>query len=556
MKKQQIKNTVVLIIGVITTNVLGSFFYTRFDLTKDKRYTLSLTSIDILKNTKEPLYIDVFLEGNLPGEFKRLQNETKQILDEYQSHNSNVIYQFINPLENPDEAAENIKKFEQRGLTSVNIAANENGKKIQQIVYPWAIATYKDKSTKLSLLKNKLGVSAGENINNSVQHLEYAFSNAFYKISTEKKKKIAVLKGNGELDDVLKADFLKEIRENYFIAPFTLDSVAKSPNKTLADLKTYDLAILTKPKEAFTDQEKMILDQYIINGGKTLMLVETVNIDMENLSKTGESIAFAIDLGLNDLFFKYGFRINPLLIKDMQCAPIALATGNKGNQTQYTKFPWLFAPYIVPDSHHPVVNNIDGLKFDFVNPIDTIKNNIKKTILLHSSPYSKKVGTPLDIDLKIVNQQPNQDEYSDGNLPISILLEGKFKSVFQNRVLPFEDSTFKTEGKTTKMIVVSDGDIIKNQLDDKGYPLELGFDKWTNSMYSNKEFMMNCVNYLLDDTGLINIRSKEVNLPLLDKEKVSENYTATQLQTVLLPLVMIMLFGLATTYFRKRAYSK
>jgi gliding-associated putative ABC transporter substrate-binding component GldG len=556
MKKQQIKNTVVLIIGVITTNVLGSFFYTRFDLTKDKRYTLSLTSIDILKNTKEPLYIDVFLEGNLPGEFKRLQNETKQILDEYQSHNSNVIYQFINPLENPDEAAENIKKFEQRGLTSVNIAANENGKKIQQIVYPWAIATYKDKSTKLSLLKNKLGVSAGENINNSVQHLEYAFSNAFYKISTEKKKKIAVLKGNGEIEDILKADFLKEIRENYFIAPFTLDSVAKSPNKTLADLKTYDLAILTKPKEAFTDQEKMILDQYIINGGKTLMLVETVNIDMENLSKTGESIAFAIDLGLNDLFFKYGFRINPLLIKDMQCAPIALATGNKGNQTQYTKFPWLFAPYIVPDSHHPVVNNIDGLKFDFVNPIDTIKNNIKKTILLHSSPYSKKVGTPLDIDLKIVNQQPNQDEYSDGNLPISILLEGKFKSVFQNRVLPFEDSTFKTEGKTTKMIVVSDGDIIKNQLDDKGYPLELGFDKWTNSMYSNKEFMMNCVNYLLDDTGLINIRSKEVNLPLLDKEKVSENYTATQLQTVLLPLVMIMLFGLATTYFRKRAYSK
>jgi gliding-associated putative ABC transporter substrate-binding component GldG len=556
MKKQQIKNTVVLIIGVITTNVLGSFFYTRFDLTKDKRYTLSQTSIDILKNTKEPLYIDVFLEGNLPGEFKRLQNETKQILDEYQSHNSNVIYQFINPLENPDEASENIKKFEQRGLTSVNIAANENGKKIQQIVYPWAIATYKDKSTKLSLLKNKLGVSAGENINNSVQHLEYAFSNAFYKISTEKKKKIAVLKGNGEIEDIFKADFLKEIRENYFIAPFTLDSVAKSPNKTLADLKTYDLAILTKPKEAFTDQEKMVLDQYIINGGKTLMLVETVNIDMENLSKTGKSIAFAIDLGLNDLFFKYGFRINPLLIKDMQCAPIALATGNKGNQTQYTKFPWLFAPYIVPDSHHPVVNNIDGLKFDFVNPIDTIKNNIKKTILLHSSPYSKKVGTPLDIDLKIVNQQPNQDEYSDGNLPISILLEGKFKSVFQNRVLPFEDSTFKTEGKTTKMIVVSDGDIIKNQLDDKGNPLELGFDKWTNSMYSNKEFMMNCVNYLLDDTGLINIRSKEVNLPLLDKEKVSENYTATQLQTVLLPLVMIMLFGLATTYFRKRAYSK
>lgn len=550
------KKLALTLVGLVAINIFGNFFFHRFDLTHDKRYTLSETSLNILKNAKEPLYIDVFLEGNFPPEFKRLQTETKQILDEFKAYNPNIIYQFVNPLENPEEADAIMDSFVQRGLTPIKISVDDKGKQSQEVVFPWAIATYKDKSTKLPLLKNKLGATTEQKVVSSVQHLEYAFADAFHKITTPKKKKIAVLKGNAELEDIFKADFLQSVRENYFIAPFPLDSVSQNPILFAKALKTFDLAIIAKPKQAFSDEQKQVLDQFIIHGGKALWLVETVNIDMESLNKTGTSFAFPYDLGLNDLFFKYGFRINPLLIKDIQAAPIALATGNKGNETQYQNYLWYYAPYIFPESKHPIVNNIDGVKLDFANAIDTLKNGIKKTILLQSSIYSKKVGTPVEVDLKMVNEKPNPEDYNLGNIPVSVLLEGTFSSVFENRVLAFKDPDFQSKGKKSKMIVVSDGDIIKNQLDDNGQPLELGYDKWTNKMYANKEFLMNCVNYLLDDTGLINIRSKEVDLPLLDKEKVYEEYTYTQFLTVGLPLVLLLLFGIVITYLRKRQFGR
>ncbi|MEN9488594.1 MAG: hypothetical protein RL494_859 [Bacteroidota bacterium] len=550
------KKLALTLVGLVAINIFGNFFFHRFDLTHDKRYTLSETSLNILKNAKEPLYIDVFLEGNFPPEFKRLQTETKQILDEFKAYNPNIIYQFVNPLENPEEADAIMDSFVQRGLTPIKISVDDKGKQSQEVVFPWAIATYKDKSTKLPLLKNKLGATTEQKVVSSVQHLEYAFADAFHKITTPKKKKIAVLKGNAELEDIFKADFLQSVRENYFIAPFPLDSVSQNPILFAKALKTFDLAIIAKPKQAFSDEQKQVLDQFIIHGGKALWLVETVNIDMESLNKTGTSFAFPYDLGLNDLFFKYGFRINPLLIKDIQSAPIALATGNKGNETQYQNYPWFYAPYIFPESKHPIVNNIDGVKLDFANAIDTLKNGIKKTILLQSSIYSKKVGTPVEVDLKMVNEKPNPEDYNLGNIPVSVLLEGTFSSVFENRVLAFKDPDFQSKGKKSKMIVISDGDIIKNQLDDNGQPLELGYDKWTNKMYANKEFLMNCVNYLLDDTGLINIRSKEVDLPLLDKEKVYEEYTYTQFLTVGLPLVLLLLFGIVITYLRKRQFGR
>ncbi|MES2810830.1 MAG: gliding motility-associated ABC transporter substrate-binding protein GldG [Bacteroidota bacterium] len=554
--KNNFKKFSILIVGLLAINIVSNFIFKRFDLTQDKRYTLSETTLDILKNAKEPLYVDVFLEGNFPPEFKRLQSETKQMLEELKAYNSNIIFQFVNPLENSEEAEAVMKSFYERGLTPIKITVDEKGKQSQEVVYPWAIATYKNKSTKLSLLKNKMGQSTEEKVISSVQHLEYAFADAFHKITTEKKKKIAVIKGKKELADVFKADFLQTVRDNYFIAPFPLDSVKTNPELFEKALKTFDLAIIAKPKSAFTDEEKQVLDQFIINGGKTLWLIDAVDIDMENLNKTGNTLAFPMDLGLNDMFFKYGFRINPVLIKDMQAAPIALATGNRGSETQYQNYLWLYSPYVFADSKHPVVNNMDGIKMEYANPIDTLKNGIKKTVLLKSSPYSKKVGTPVEVNLEMVNEKPDTQDYLPGNIPVSILLEGKFHSVFENRVLAFKDATFKPSDKSTKMIVISDGDVIKNQLDENGQPMELGFDKWTNQAYANKEFLMNCVNYLLDDNGLINIRSKQVDLPLLDKEKVSENYTYTQFLTVGLPLVILGVFGIVFTYLRKRRFSK
>ena len=556
--KKNLRQVLTLFVVLIGINILSSFFFKRFDLTKDKRYTLSESSLKILAEIKEPLYIDVFLEGNFPGDIKRLQTETRQLIEEFKAYNSNIQFQFVNPLEDETDKAAIMDAFVEKGMTPINITVEDKGKQSQEIVFPWAFAYSGTRDTKIQLLKNMMGASTEEKVVSSVQHLEYAFINAFHTISQEKSKKVAVLKGNGQPEDVFIADALKQIRENYYIAPFTFDSVASNPAKALKHLQEYDLAVMVKPSEAFTDEEKLVLDQYVMQGGKMLWLVDAVTIEMDSLyNETGSTLAFPRDLNLNDLFFKYGFRINPSLVKDVMATPISLATGAEGSATQYTQFPWLYAPMIYPESKHPIVNNLEALKFEYTNPIDTLKNGIKKTVLLQSSPYSKAIGTPIEVNLNMVSERPEPTDFNQtGSIPVAVLLEGAFTSVYQNRVLPFKDLKFVPQGKATQMIVVSDGDVIKNQVDKNFQPLELGFDKWTNKYYGNKEFVLNCVNYLLDDSGLINIRTKEVNLPLLDKEKVFENYTSTQALTVGVPIVIVALFGIFFVYFRRRLYAK
>lgn len=556
-KKHHLKVLLFTLVVLVVLNVVGTQFFYRFDLTQDKRYTLSPTSLKILKEVKDPLIVDVFLKGQFPGEFKKLQTETQQLLEEFKAYNKNVTFQFVNPIENEEERDTIMQSFLERGLTPVNVTIDDKGKQTQEVVFPWAIATYNGRSVKVPLLKNLMGASTAEKVVTSVQHLEYAFANAFNTIAKPKEKKVAVIKGNGELHDILMADFIKQVRENYFIGTFTLDSVAKKPNESLAYLKKYDLAIIAKPTETFSDAEKLVLDQFVMNGGKTLWLVDQVNIEMDSLyNDQGASLAFPRDLNLNDLLFKYGVRINPVLVKDVMAAPIALATGEQGSATQYTQYPWFYAPLVYPTSKNPIVSNLDAVKFDYANAIDTLKNGIKKTVLLQSSPYSKFVGAPVEVNLAMVNERPEQSEFKGtGNIPMAVLLEGQFHSVYENRVLPFTEKGFRPVGAANKMIVISDGDVIKNQLDKNFQPLELGYDKWTNKLYGNKEFLMNCVNYLLDDTGLINIRSKQVNLPLLDKQKVYDNYTLTQVITVGLPIVILAIFGLLFTFLRKRKYA-
>ena len=551
-----LKKLALTLVLLIVINLIGSQFFHRFDVTNDKRYTLSKTSLSLIKGVKEPLIIDVFLKGQFPGEFKKLQTETQQLLEEFKAYNSNIVFQFVDPLENESQQDSLIQAFQERGLTPINVTLDDKGKQTQEVVFPWAIATYQGRSVKVPLLKNMMGASTAEKVVSSVQHLEYAFANAFNTISNPKEKKIAIIKGNGELHELLIADFLKSIRENYFIGPFTLDSVAKNPQRTLKELNKYDLAIIAKPTEKFTDEEKMVLDQFIIHGGKTLWLVDQVNMEMDSLySDSGTTLAFPNDLNLNDLFFKYGVRINPDLVKDIMATPIALATGEKGSATQYTQFPWFYSPLIYPTIKHPIVSNLDGLKFEFASGIDTLKNGIKKTVLLQSSSYSKRIGAPVEVKLEMVQERPEQSEFKNtGNIPVSVLLEGSFHSVYENRVLPFEEKSFTSKGKNNKMIVISDGDVIRNQLDKNYQPLELGYDKWTNKLYANKEFMLNCVNYLLDENGLINIRTKVVNLPLLDKQKVYDNYSTAQMLTIGLPLLLLSVFGIVFTFLRRRKY--
>jgi gliding-associated putative ABC transporter substrate-binding component GldG len=556
-KSQALKQLGIVFLAIIVINLISNFFFKRFDLTQDKRYTLSETTLNIIESVDSPLYIEVYLEGNFPPEFKRLQNETKQLLEEFTAYNSNIIFNLKNPIEKEETRVEKMKEFYAKGMQPLSITVEDKGKQSQEVVFPWAQATYGDKFTKIALLKNLMGASTEQKVISSVQHLEFGFAEAINKVSKEKQKKIAVIKGNGELIEPFMADFLKTVKESYYIGPFTLDSVAKQPTQTLEALKKYDLAVIAKPTEAFTEEEKQVLDQFIMNGGKTLWLVDVISADMDSLyNETGTILAAQRELNLTDMFFKYGIRINPLLVKDEYATPIKLATGNQGSETQMQEYTWKFAPFIYPTSTNPIVKNMEGIKFEFASPIEILKNDIKKTVLLSSSEYSKTIGTPSPISLDMVTEETTPEEYEGkGLLPVAVLMEGKFKSAYQNRILPFKDNSFQATGKENKMIVISDGDVVKNQMD-KGVPLELGFDKWTNQLYGNKEFLMNCVNYLLDDNGLINIRSKDVDLPLLNKEEVYKNYTAAQLITVGLPIVILAIFGFLFTFLRKRKYSR
>ena len=555
--KNRAKSIGITVVVLLVLNTIGSLFFFRLDLTKDKRYTLSPTSLQIIEQVQNPLYIKVYMDGELPAEFKRLQLETRQMLEEFQGYNSNIVFEFIDPLEDEATSMDNSKELYRKGLTPINISVDDKGKQSQAMVFPWAIAVYNNKEVNIPLLKNIMGASTTDKVIGSVQHLEYSIADALNKITKDKQKKIAIIKGNGELHEAYIAKFLLQTKESYHIGPFTLDSVAKQPSNTLAALKKYDLAVIAKPVEAFSESEKQVLDQYIVNGGKTIWLIDQVVAEMDSLySPTGSTLVFPRDLNLNDFFFKYGVRIYPDLVKDEQGSPIKLATGEQGSATQFQEFNWKFAPQVYTQSIHPIVKNLGGIKFDFANAIDTLKNGIKKTVLLKSSNYSKRIGTPTEINLNSVNEETTPSDYlNKGNIPLAVLLEGNFHSMFENRVLAFDQNDFQAKGISGKMIVISDGDVIKNQLDKNLLPVELGYDQRSGNLYDNKDFLMNCVNYILDDSGLINIRSKDLDLPILDKEKVYENYTYIQFLTIGLPIAILAVFGLLFTLLRKRKYS-
>ncbi|PHX61759.1 MAG: gliding motility-associated ABC transporter substrate-binding protein GldG [Flavobacteriales bacterium] len=557
IQKNSLKKLGFLAIGLFLINFASYYIYKRFDVTQDKRYTLSETTKKIIDGVDSPMLIDVFLEGNFPADFKKLQSETRQLLEEFSAYNSNISFQFVNPIENEGERVEVMKKFFEKGLTPINVTVEEKGKQTQEVVFPWALANYGDKGAKVQLLKNLMGASTEKKVESSVQHLEYAFAEAIHKISKEKQRKIAVIKGNGELDDIYIADFLKTIRDNYYIGPITLDSVASQPIKTLKALNVYDLAIIAKPKEKFTEAEKQVLDQFIMKGGKTLWLVDGTTAEMENLyNETGSTLVSNNDLNLTDMFFKYGFRINPQMIKDEYGTPIKLASGKEGSESQMETYNWKMAPFIYPASNkHPIVKNTDGVKFDFCSPIEILKSNVTTTVLLESSTYSKEIGTPNVVSLEMIAEETSPKDYPNGGLiTVAALFEGSFTSMYNNRVLPFKDNKFLNKSVPTKMIIISDGDVIKNQIV-KGAPIELGYDNYTGQYFGNKEFILNSVNYLLDDNGLINIRSKDVSLPILDKQRVQDNYSQTQLLTVALPIVLLGIFGILFTYLRKKKYN-
>ena len=544
---KKIKNIVFLVIGLFVLNYVNQSFYKRFDLTEDQRYTLSNTTTSILAKVNKPLFITVYLEGDFPSEFKRLQVESRQYLEELAAENNNIKIHF----ENPDNQREDLIK---KGMMPSQLTVEEDGKLSEAIIFPWAEVNFEEKTQIVSLLPTAIVASQEEQLQKAVENLEYSFSNAIHTITRKNKKSIAVLTGNGQMQDIYMYSFLSELAKKYKLAKFTLDSVTKNPKQTLQDLTSLDLAIIAKPTQKFTEKEKFTLDQFITNGGKTLWMLDNVQADQDSLLASGKMLAYPRDLNLTDLLFSYGVRLNTSLVKDLYAAQISLATGRVGNQTQYQNLDWFYHPLVGGNPNHPITKNTAPIRLQFTNQIDTLKNDILKIPLLMSSPLTQKIGTPTIIELQSIAEEPQEKDYVSGNQLLGVLLEGDFKSAYKNRVKPFETNLFKENAKNNKMIVIADGDVGKNQIL-KGKPTDLNIDKWTGQTFGNKDFLINAVDYLLDDTGLINLRNKTLKINILDKQKAYKERTFWQFINVALPLILLFSFGFVFNYLRKRKYS-
>jgi ABC-2 type transport system permease protein len=537
-----------LLIGLVLINFLGNQYFKRFDLTQDKRYTLTQTTTTIVSAIKLPISIKVYLQGDFPAEFKRLQIETKQFLEELKAINSDIRIQFIIP----DSFKETLIK---KGMTPSRLTVEEDGKLSETIIFPWAEISYKNKTELVNLLPNSSAISQDEQLQFALESLEFSFASAIKSISNTKKQSIAVITGNGELEDVYLYSFLSGLSTKYNLAKFTLDSVLTNPQKTLKDLISFDMAIIAKPTIKFSDNEKLTLDQFIINGGKTLWMLDYVQADQDSLMLTGKMLAYPRDLNLNDLLFSYGVRINTSIIKDLYAAKIPLATGNVGAQTQFQNLPWFYHPLINGNPNHPITKNIRPVRLQFATQIDTLKNeNMTKTPLLVSSLLTAKMGTPNFVELESIAEEPTEETYKKGHQLIGVLLEGNFNSAYKNRIKPFENFMFKEQSSANKMVVIADGDIAKNQVL-KGSPIDLSVDKWTQEAFGNKEFLLNTVDYLLDDDGLINLRNKSLKINLLNKQKAFEERSFWQLFNIVLPLLVLTIFGFVFNFLRKKKYT-
>ncbi len=545
MKKNSIK-IVLLIFGLFLINFLSENLHTQFDLTKDKRYTLSKVTKNRLDKVENSLTVKVYLEGDFPAEFKRLQIETKQYLKQLHTRNKNISFRFVNPLGKE-------QKLIQQGLKPSRLSVREGAKISEAIIFPWATVIYKNKTKNVSLLSSSNAASQEEQLQSAIENLEFAFTDAIHKVTTNKRKNIAVLTGNGELDFIYLDGLLKTLSEYYHLEPFPLDSANVIPKKTLKLLTNFDLAIAAKPTKKFTENEKFTLDQFQANNRKMLWLIDTVIAENDSLMQTGKTLAFPRELNLTDLLFEYGVRIKHNLVKDMYSSTIKLANGNIGGKTQYKNYLWSYYPLVNPNSNHAITKNIPAVQLRFTSTIDTLKNNLKKTILLQSSPLSKPYGIPLEIKLNEINNRPTKADYNNGNQTLGVLLEGKFKSAYKNRIKPYDTPLFKEKSASNKMVIIADGDIIRNETF-QGKPLDLGVDKWTGVKNGNKDFLLNTIHYLLDDNGLLQLRSKNISLQFLDKEKTYQERSFWQFLNIILPLFLLTVFGFGYTYYRKRKY--
>lgn len=538
---------------IIVANQLSSRLFYRYDLTEEKRFTISEASIRVLENLKETVYIDVYLEGDLPAGVKRLQKSVKETLDEYKIYaGSNLQFRFINPSTAKGKKArqEFYESLIKKGIQATNFYNNVDGKKTQTLIFPGAIITYGSKEIGITFLKGNKASSPQEQLNQSIEGVEYELSNAIKSLTEQKSKRIALLKGHGELDTLQIAGLTAELSTKYKV--FHVD-LSKRPN-----LLRFDAIVLAKPKTSFSEIDKYKIDQFIMRGGKAMFLVDALSVNMDSASSEN-NLALPFETNLEDLFFKYGFRINKDLIIDMNAAPYPVVVGNLGENPQIRLMPWPFYPIVNEFTKHPTARNMDAVVTRFMSTIDTLKvDGITKIPLMNTSQYSKVLSSPVRVSIDELRKDMKPEFFNSGPQTTAWIYEGKFTSLFKNRFLPknADKSQFIADGNQTKILIVSDGDIARNDINPKtGQPVELGFDQFTETRFANADLLLNIMTYLLDEDGIINIRSKEVKIRPLDSVKIKSQKLTWQMINLVLPILIIVIFGIIKYFIRKRKYA-
>ncbi len=554
------------ILILVAVSVLGNFFFTKFDLTDDKRFTLTDPSLEILRNLDELMDITVLLDGDLPANFARLQQATKEMLDDFRSYNDNIEYTFENPTEGSiDDVKGNVEALGKRGIEPVSIQIPGVDSRELKYIYPYALINYKGRSSKINLLEAfQPGLSEQAVLSKSVNLLEFKFINSMSKLGISSRKVVTYTVGHDELTPLQFADLRKTLSETYTIGGLDLDSLIVIDQQV-------DLLIVPKPRKALNEKDLFKIDQYVMNGGKVIWAIDVMDMSLDSLARYGGAPYIASELpsaeGINNLLFKYGIRIRPSnFIFDVETTRIPLQTGVQGNTPKFDLFSWWYHPIISPRSTHPVVKGLDRINMYFPTVIDTsigVRTNLKKEVLLASSKNSKIRPNTHRFTFDEVNVDPTKLGFDNANQPLAVLLEGVFPSAYRNRVSASMSNTlkeigmeFKEESVPNKMIVITDGDVMKNLVDTRNNQYSpLGFNKYEKYTFANKDFMINCIEYLLDEQGVLESRSKEIKLRLLNKVDAQKDKTYWQILNLGVPLLTLLVFGLLFTFVRKRKYT-
>jgi len=571
-KRQNIKSIAIIVAGIIVFSIISSWFYFRIDLTAEKRHSISPVTRELLSEIKEPLHVTVYLKGDFPPGFTRLSNATREFLNVFCAYNRNISYEFVNPNAYTDAAQHDtlVARLIRKGLNPTSLNVNKDGRNEQQLIFPSALVTYRDKEVAVDLLKSQVGVPPEEVLNNSIEALEFNMAIALRKLTIERKPAVAFLEGQREADLIRVADAVRSLREYYAVYKvhpngnpdsFFLIKTDPKTGKQLIEPK-FRALIIAKPDSLFSEADKFLIDQYIMYGGKVLWFIDPVSASLDSIRTKGRTMAYARDLNLEDQLFRYGVRLNANLIMDMNALSIPVVTGQMGGQPQQTMMPWYFYPLLMPGIDHPIIKNINAIKTEFISSIDTVKaDGVRKTVLLSTSKYSKLVSVPIDISLDMLRVQPDQTIFNKPPQSVAVLLEGEFTSLFRNRIPPVLKDGAKftplNQSRNTGMLVVSDGDVILNQVQTSNgqpFPLPLGYDRYSNQLFGNSDLLLNTINYLCDDAGLVTLRTREVKLRLLDSESIKNKQLAIQIMNVLLPILIIIIIGLLIFWRRQYRY--